>query len=75
MTKEEAENLKPGDVIFVIFGGSSHNRILTKVWLVKDELYWNEEKYDKNIDCHLPFNQLQLVKKTEAVVIDNYLIY
>ena len=36
MTKEEAENLKPGDVIF---GGSSHNRILTKVWLVKDELY------------------------------------
>jgi len=72
MTKEEAENLKPGDIIR---GGNNHNRILIKVWLVNNELHWNEERYGHDVHCHLAFIDLEIEKKAEPIVIDNYLIY
>ena len=71
MTKEEAETLKPGDIISCAGNGY---RTLTKVWIEDPDLCWNQ-KGNGNTKHQYELVNIDIVSRYEPPVINNYQIY
>jgi hypothetical protein len=71
MTKEQAEQLKPGDIISCAGNG---NRELTKCWVHRDMLHWHQMGNGET-EHQYEYSRITLVKRAEPIVINNYQIY
>lgn len=74
MTLEEAQQLKPGDIIS---GASRSIRLLTRVEINDKYLLWDEDRGDGIINTghRYEYANMHLVKKAIPQVINNYPIY
>lgn len=73
MTKEEAENLKPGDVIYCC----NRHRVLISFSIRDRHLEWKQE--GSSNPHSYPFKDIKIISKKDAIInnaiINNYEIY
>lgn len=72
MTEEEALNLKPGDVISC--AGNSH-RIIVESYVSGSYLYWKQQDGGIHLDHSWPLQTVNLVRKADTPIVNNYQIY
>lgn len=70
MTKEEAETLRPGDVISC---ACNSKRVLTKVSVYDCTLFWNQEGAGTTEHSY-PIDKIDIVKRANQII-DTYDIY
>ena len=75
MTKEEAETLRPGDIIGHI-SNSWKNRTITSYKIIKDNLYWSEgnQPLDGNYCQCNPLSNIKIISRANQII-DTYDIY
>ena len=71
MTLEEAQSLKPGDVIS---GAGNRYRVLTKVWLRNDCIQW-WEKDTRELNHTYEYDSMDIVSQAEPLINNSYPIY